>query len=478
MNKYTTVSIINAIFLIILFYLPVENYIKPYYIIVLITNSIIFLNYISILRSRKNKNQLFIHSLIFLISFIIVHFQFIFEYIISNIDIEEKYIFVDAKYAFKSFVLSSIGLVSFVLGYSLYKEHITTKKNTTPHYEYNLTLLKYIIITILFTFIYYLDPQYIKGYYGQVNAGSIAIYLSSFFEIFIFCYLTLHYTNLRNKKSITLYNYIKSNGLTINFSIIIYLIITLLSGDRGCLIYLTIAYFSVYIFINNKVINLKYMIMFIIASSIFMNILRDIRNLDKDLSLEDKITKSVTTKKEEGKYLISNTTELASSIRSLHYAVKDKNENGITLDKVCFQFHYILLSIPGLFGVYSSYYNIPNHFNSSPDYITWLEQGSYVTYGVGTTCIADIYLDFGLFGTIITFTIFGLLLKHLETYSYNKEKKISIIVTITSLVMISMSVYLGRSPILYTLRIIVPAYLIVKTYIHLNKKTNKITFFV
>lgn len=218
--------------------------------------------------------------------------------------------------------------------------------------------------------------------------------------------------------------------------------------------------------------------MFIIASSIFMNILRDIRNLDKNLSLEDKITKSVTTKKEEGKYLISNTTELASSIRSLHYAVKDKNENGITLDKVCFQFHYILLSIPGLFGVYSSYYNIPNHFNSSPDYITWLEQGSYVTYGVGTTCIADIYLDFGLFGTIITFTIFGLLLKHLETYSYNKEKKISIIVTITSLVMISMSVYLGRSPILYTLRIIVPAYLIVKTYIHLNKKTNKITFFV
>lgn len=467
MNRYTIISILNALFLIILYYLPPEDYSKFNYVLVFNINIITLLYYIN---SIKNKKQLFIHSAIFILSFSIVHFQFIFEFIISNIDINDKFIFVDSRYIFKSFTLSSITFLSFVFGYSLYKEKNEIKKRTLKKYSINLKPLKYIILITLLIYIYNIDPQYIKGYYGQVNAGAVSIYLSSFFEIFIFSYLSLQLLNLRYKKNYTLINYIKKNGSIFNFSIITYLTVNTLSGDRGCLIYITIAYFSVFIFTNNKIMNYKFMIIFVIISSIFMNILRDVRNLDKDLTFLDKVSKSVTEKSEKEKYLLSNTSELASSIRSLHYVVKDKYENGITLDKVCFQLHYILLSIPGLFGIYSACYNIPNHFISSPDYITWLEQGSYISYGVGTTCIADIYLDFGLIGTIITFTIFGLILKHLEVYSYNKQKKNNIFIIITSLVMISMSPYLGRSPILYTLRIIIPSFIIIKTYIHLNSK--------
>lgn len=69
-----------------------------------------------------------------------------------------------------------------------------------------------------------------------------------------------------------------------------------------------------------------------------------------------------------------------------------------------------LSPIPFLQGFVCSTFGIPPDFIGSATFNTFLEFGPGSTWGLGTNLVADVYLAFGIFGTIFFFLAVGLLL--------------------------------------------------------------------
>ena len=67
--------------------------------------------------NSKLKKQYFKHSVFFLIGYLIVHFQYPLDYLVGNISGNDKFIWINQRIVVKSLFISTLGLISFLLGY-------------------------------------------------------------------------------------------------------------------------------------------------------------------------------------------------------------------------------------------------------------------------------------------------------------------------------------------------------------------------
>jgi len=82
------------------------------------------------------------------------------------------------------------------------------------------------------------------------------------------------------------------------------------------------------------------------------------------------------------------------------------------------------------------------HEVGSSKYITYLMRGKHSTYGEGTTIIADIYLNFGLFGVIFFMFLLGVFFKKVVN-ELNLQQNYYWIVP--AIVLASLAFYMGRA---------------------------------
>src|SRR5690606_6741284 len=87
---------------------------------------------------------------------------------------------------------------------------------------------------------------------------------------------------------------------------------------------------------------------------------------------------------------------------------------------------------------------------SSAQLLTLYDLGSFATWGVGTSCVADTYLDFGTIGVILIFGFFGFSSRYLELAAFNKALP-SIFILVCCFSVVSYSIYIPRATILYSL---------------------------
>src|SRR5690606_1604389 len=107
-----------------------------------------------------------------------------------------------------------------------------------------------------------------------------------------------------------------------------------------------------------------------------------------------------------------------ASVRTLHAAVDHTERNGYYYG--VFQGVQIIGIIPGL-GIYiQNLLNVDFHSFGSAAFLTFEILGSNPTHSLGTSIIADIYLDFGILGVIIIFFLFGMFVRYLEIGMYNR----------------------------------------------------------
>ena len=109
-------------------------------------------------------------SSLFLISFIIVHFQMYLELILGNYKTLGHNYLIDEKLINKAVTISSMAFNIFIFAYSNFsfsKIKIKELKNEKKKKKFKTQLLKIIIITLFLVFLTSTDAKYFMGGYGR-----------------------------------------------------------------------------------------------------------------------------------------------------------------------------------------------------------------------------------------------------------------------------------------------------------------------
>ena len=155
-----------------------------------------------------------------------------------------------------------------------------------------------------------------------------------------------------------------------------------------------------------------------------------------------------------------STLELALSVRCVNHAISNVPKN-YDYNYGVYQLKQIAASVPFLVGFLES--NVlegSKELQSSSDFITYLIQGRNVKYGDATTPVADLYLDFGVYGVLIGFFLFGIFVKKADSVIVFGQKS-SLFFWFAIMFYWSGAIYLGRATFLFYLQSIVQIYVIV-----------------
>ena len=130
----------------------------------------------------------------------------------------------------------------------------------------------------------------------------------------------------------------------------------------------------------------------------------------------------------------------------------------------------ILSPIPFAQSIYMDIIDLEWFEIDSSGYITYLVLGKYPTWGLGTSIIADIYVNFGLIGIIFFMLILGLFIKRLSIELKNPSDYKWFIMAIT---MGGISFYYARSNYLMSFRDIIWGFLFFKLMVQTRKIGKK-----
>jgi len=334
--------------------------------------------------------------------------------------------------------------MAFVLGNMLY-EYIPKFKyssNLKSLPRFNLDKIEYLTGASLFLYIL-MSGDMILGEYTPENASPGRGHVHRLFQV-------LFTTNLifRLQKA----SYFGKLPSPTKVIIISYILLSLFIGDRGPLIVIGLIFLLFYMRENNLPILRAFFIGLI--GVLLLSFIGSVRQLRyEDPSYVSRISTVFTSYAKPSKGLAEGGMyELAKSGRCLPAAIDYKKYNDTPF--LHFQKMYLLSTIPFLSGFYLYLADLdPQIFSSSSSLISHHIQGGNVTYGNGTSIIADLYLDFGFYGTVFVMGYFGFFIKKAENQFYNNRNLN--IYGLFFIIFFSVSIYIPRSAMLMQLEKIV-----------------------
>ncbi|MGN9713954.1 O-antigen polymerase [Acinetobacter variabilis] len=420
------------------------------------------------------KGQWLKHSNIFLIGYFVVHYQYYIDLLLGFQSIGNKLYVDNHLIIIKSLLISLIGLVCFYIGYFV-SMLIRREKWGGVGRKYNTVILQFLSYLILIYYYIKVNPLYLNGGYNVFDQGAEAKYAALAFTATIYAIMIQKLRNfsLSNVHPSGLLNYLKLVGLGTIIPVIIYLLGVVLSGDRGPIIIFSLLYLSGYLILTKSKIKFVYIMVSLLVAGSFISLLGEARRIERGsgISLWEKITLAQEQKanynNDEKNSIIPATQELSISISSLHYIVDYlSQENDYLYGKI--QLNEAKLAIP-LGAIIFNYENTPENrrYVNIQNYITWIAQGDSPSYGNGGTLVADLYSIFGVVSIIYGMFIFGWFVRVLEIRMFVYSSS-NIIWQILPVIYFSEILYLSRSSILGSLKIIILVFLL----LYLNRLFN------
>src|SRR5690606_33413580 len=313
----------------------------------------------------------------------------------------------------KSLLYCSIALNGFLVGYSF----SITKPPKIKHKIqkiFSLKPLKLINLILFVLFLTQIDSTFLdSALYGDRKMSSLLGYAILFYET-SFIALTVHIirNTIIDEKRLVLKEYIQHYGYCF-YIFLAYLLCTLFSGDRGPIIYLILMVAFGYVFIANiNISTIKFYIVFF-GSAIAVSLLGIIRRFSLQKGAIDNVLSADYYNRYYPNSVMPFTKELAGSIRTVHIgidAVPEKYDFFYGL----FTFQNFSLIIPGFNGFINNNLGINLEYLTSAKFLTFIDLGASATWGIGTSAVADVYLDFGVLGLILIFFFFGYFSRKIE----------------------------------------------------------------
>jgi hypothetical protein len=451
-KKYINISLSILIFSILLLFINLPNQFETFsnnfnfFIIIIALINIFFFITIYL----KCKNSWVGYETLFLLGYIIVHFQIAF---LSSLGIEPfkpNFIWINKKVVNFSTWLSVLAILFWIFGYliKLKKDIVTFNNHKIVKFYYPLYWVDIFLPILFISFIIFVGKEFLSGSYnGGKNWGFGASYIFLFLRIFIFLKIIYTFKNYNDKKKgIHFISYIINNNKFFFIILSAYFMIFFLAGDRGVILQIIILVGFLYSQIVNK-ISFKLFLFAIIFGAIFFTILGLGRS--NDFSNKNIISLGISNYNSQI-HTQFFTDELASSNRILYRSIdliprKHPYLYGLTY------FNDIIGVIPFGASTFFTVFSIPQMYVSSSYFFTIIGQGKYFTYGEGSEIIGDIYINFGIYGVFILMFALGYFVSYLLTrYKYNNSNKILIIYSIMTIG----ALYINRSHFLDPLKLI------------------------
>lgn len=465
------------LFLIILHYYNFNYYNKTSLILVLSIALIIACGFCFKRDNQKVlKRQYLRISNLFLLGFVIVHFQFYIDLVFGNFELSRQDLIVNQNVLIKSAIISSIALVCFCLGYiyKLNKSNLKIKKEENVKNKIiNLKGVKVLIVLFFIGFIVLTPSSYYKGGYSSAELSQLPSYFQSFLILSIIGYLILNTRNLflEKRKALSFLTFIRYNGVIMTLFIIGFCFLVMTSGDRGPILQIVLSYIGCYCILNRK----KYKIVFIVGgiflAAFLVSFLAYFRHYEGTGNIIDMIQHSSEMKADAVSSKLSfspPTFELSKSVKTMHASVLYTEKEGHTYG--LFQGFQIIGIIPGMGQLIMPLFGIDSEMLRSSRFLT--EQLN-ADHGMGTTVVADIWLDFGIIGIVIIFFIFGYFLRKIDEYMYS-HLPLNIFLYILIVVFLSKAFYIGRSTILILFRDVVLGYIVLLMGIKFVRGSKKV----
>ena len=466
-------QLIVFICLVSVYLIGMPSYFSYTYIVVILIILGISLILFSIRKLPPSlKGNYLTSTFLFTLSFLIVHFQFYLDYALGlRQDLNLGMIYLNYDIVPKAISLAALSAIAFFIGstFALLSPPKSRKFDIDFDVDIgneiqSLRIIKLIMAFMLALYFYGTPLYYFQGGYNELmNNGSLSyihyksahiFYLS--IAAYIICMINMI---LKKKMKLNISQYLRIIGPTALTIIAIYLCSCLIAGNRRPLIAILTLLACGYYISQVKKLKLKNMAAIIIVAASALQVTSFLRLVDGHQSLSERIELAINNKAESANYtepsILPFTTELATSLRAYHSTVMHMEENkGVFgLSTV----GYLISIIPGLGLLVESMTSIK--LTTSSLLITeWMG----ADHGMGTTVLADVYIDYGFIGSIIIFLLFGALLSRLDAVTYERYLNNNLLVQILALLYISNAVFLSRSSIMQVFADIVLIYVIIK----------------
>lgn len=403
-------------------------------------------------RLRKIYFSWIRYDTLFILGFLIVHFQIPF---LSSMGIEPyrpDLVWSDKNVVNFATWFSSMGLLLWMAGfYGYLNRNIKSFTYAPSKYHVKSIPLKILVIVFFLLFIFLVGDNFLSGSYsGTRNWGTGATYVFSFLQYFFFLNIFYFFQKNQGKFKIKLsfLKIVTQNIIFISITIT-YLIIFLMVGDRGTVLQIGLMIVGAYS-IYQKKISLKNFLFFAILGAFLFFIISFGRTRDVSSRNGNIISEGIKKFQQSDRH-INPTGELARSVRVLYQALDVVPDEHPHLYGLTLAFN-LIDTLPFGGRIYINVTNLPMMYTSSTYFFTILKKGENFRSGVGTEIIADLYINFGVWPTLMVFLFFGYIISYFSYRAFYKKNHYHVLVY---LILITTSIYVSRSIFLIPIKTIV-----------------------
>ena len=397
-------------------------------------------------------------SNLLLLGLLIVNFQYVLDMVLGFKSLSD---FERPDSVYKCCYVSAIGINAFLVGVTFpIKKTLTKNDATTSELHFNLMFLVFLQVVSLMVWLYKVNiVTLVLGLqygYGDTSSDIFEFFFNNVNIVLLACVAI----NSRNAGVKTLKGFFKQNNVVSWLCIAIYMIIRLLSGDRGPFIYTAFAVFYAFVYETKFKFRITTVLFAAIFASIFISLVgmarRDVTSGNFMERMGSSFTEFRTSKgRFSDRTVLSSTEELALSYKCNEIAVDEIDKGKEPLHRGKYQIYQILNCIPFMPSFFANTLHLAPKEVSSDYLLTDLYFGDYYMSGqIGTTCIADLYLDFGSIGVFIGLFLMGLFFRQVDSVIC-LETSISVIILIIALLYSSRCIYISRSTLLSPIKPII-----------------------
>lgn len=283
-----------------------------------------------------------------------------------------------------------------------------------------------------------------SGSYDRVSGLSYMFYEQLFGCFLVIIFSIIAYEGQQQNEQVTIREFLKKVPIIVWLVLSIYLILRLLSGDRGAALFsLGVVGYS-YLMLSRRRFSLITLLSVLIVGAFAVTILGVARGFSKSDSFVDRIEMAVDTNIEDAPTICSPTQELANSVNCNFIAIADMDAGKIEVQNGKYSFYNLVTCFPGSLKLLNIMFGLTQKDINSAEYITISFFGDYYPYGLGTTTTAEGLLDFGLIGCFILNLIFGLMMRRIDSY-FIYNQRISMTMTIIAIKFASEAIYVSRA---------------------------------
>lgn len=442
---------------------------------------IVALNYYYRIQRKFYGRLIFLSaSTMFLLGFLLVHFQIHLLYLLDykiDVKIFETWYWSDILIREESLYFSLIALVAYLLGYKNYKGFKGIKG--TGYSESLLISSRKVFVFssyIFYSAFFVTSGSYKYGLYMVGDEMMVSPYFYAGFNIsltaslIISSYMSMKgFKIIKNKSDV-----INLYGLSLNIIGVWHVLFSLYVGDRGPVITYSLLYVMPLLTVLNRKISFTKVMVFTLLLANFMSIVGAARTKESS-DYHGRISKASYENRYSGNFSdnipLKSTLELALSGRCLNHAISKVPEE-YNFRYGMYQFQQLLAIIPFAAGFNKNYISkYENHFDSSADFSTFLIQGNNPDSGDGTTIITDFYLDYGIVGIVLGMFLFGMLLRFVDNAIIGNQD-VTFFQWIICALYFSGALYISRATALFYLQRVFQIWFIVILIMSLVKITR------